>query len=234
MPRQTAGTLNLTRTAIVKALRSAGRPVERIPGYAENYRFSGGGRTARMRLLKKNLVTGADGYLVSDAINLERGEDELVIAGVRDRFGGLEVYVVPKPRVIADMRAHQAHYLAANPAMNDPAAWKDKTFVRSISFDGDPAHPGKGFRQKYREFLVATANVNELADFSTAEPAPTGDESALELALRKTAIAASFEYGRPVSSIRITISVMFRTGELAFHWPALASGGASRAATTDD
>ena len=215
---QTPSVINAIREGTLGALKRGGFATERVPGRKELYLCTTSplpwlpdGSTARLCVVtKEKLVTKTKkgGFAVTDLINLERGDDAAVIIAVRDRKGRLEVYMVPKPRVIADMRACMAHWLATHP--------NGKSDVRTISFDGDPAHPGKGFREKYREFLVTTVSVNESTE-QREEPAPTGDKSPLELALRKAALAASFEYGRPVDQIEFTIGVTFKTGEVLFH-----------------
>ena len=62
-----------------------------------------------------------------------------------------------------------------------------------------------------------TPHIDPASPEPKAENPFTG-ETPLELALRETARCASAEYGEPPHRIRISISVMFRTGELVFHW----------------
>lgn len=45
----------------------------------------------------------------------------------------------------------------------------------------------------------------------------------LQLALNETALAASEEYGQPVDRIRVSIGVMFPSGEVVMHWDPQAS-----------
>jgi hypothetical protein len=60
-----------------------------------------------------------------------------------------------------------------------------------------------------------------LPNLDTGEPGNPdnpAEVSPLELALQQTLRAASAEYGQPPDRIRISIGVMFRTGEVVFHW----------------
>jgi hypothetical protein len=132
------------------------------------------------------------------------GDHDFVVVSIPGRNGGpTEVYRVPTPRVVEDLRDNHAAFAATHPNASN---------LRAIAFGGDPASSGRGYREKYREFLLSPNIDSESADPNADHPTP------LELALQETARAASAEYGLPTDRIRISIGAMFRTGEVVFHW----------------
>ena len=163
--------------------------------------FKGWFRTA-----PRVLVSKASGPDAADPINIE-GEHEFVIVSVPGRNGGpTEVYEVPTEHIIRDLRENHRQFVANHPNTAGP--------IRQIFFDGRPETLGRGYRVHYREFLI-------LPDDNGAAIEQSGDDdglSPLELALQATAHAASEEYGQPIDHIRISIGVMFRTGEVVFNW----------------
>jgi hypothetical protein len=132
------------------------------------------------------------------------GEHELVIVATPGR-GPTEIYVLEDlARLRADFDGYHAHFASTHPNANE---------MRALHFGGNPETSGRGFRQRWREFLL-------LPDVDEAPPADERSETPtpLQLALMNLAQEASAEYGQPVDHIRISIAVLFRSGELLFHW----------------
>ena len=154
-------------------------------------------------------MTKADGPDAAAPMRIE-GDHDFVVVSTPGRNGGpTEVYRIPTPRVVGDLRDNHAAFAATHPDASD---------LRAIAFGGDPASNGRGYREKYREFLL-------LPDINGAPTVPNADhtgESPLERALKETARAASAEYGQPIDRIRISIGVMFRSGEVVFNWGPMA------------
>jgi hypothetical protein len=138
-------TVELLRRAALAALASL-QPV-RIPGRKQLYRFADG-TIAWLR-------TAPNGMLVSRAIGpnadarllVESGPHSAFIIAVPARRGdAVDVFLVPKDRLIADYRAA---YAESNTNID----------MRAIRFDGDPANPWSGFRSKYAAFLVEASEL---------------------------------------------------------------------------
>ena len=159
----------------------------------------------------------ADGPAVEDTMNLERGDDTFVCVCVRGHRGSEdpEVYLIPKARMIDDMRENHARWIATHP--------DSESDVRALAFSGDPATPGRGFRVHYAEFRIHPEGA---ADQVEAEPLQRHtDESPAELQrlMNELARRSSAYYGQPLDRIRVSVGVMFRTGELIFNWAPNAS-----------
>jgi hypothetical protein len=195
-------------------LRLAGLDPVRIPGRKHLYRLSDGTivltRTApRGWLVTKTATDAEDSPLLID------GEHEFVVVAVAHPRGGpTDVYKIPTPRLVADMQEAHRVYLVEHPN----AANKN---LRQIFFNGGQLRDGRenplrGFGEKYREFLLLSDDDLHVAPNSGVEDMP---QTPLARALAQARVAASAEYGQPVDHIRISLSVMFRTGELVFHFP---------------
>jgi hypothetical protein len=129
----------------------------------------------------------------------ENAPDFFVFATPAPRNNGpTEVYKISMSRIVEDFRSHHAEFAATHP---------NATNLRALHFGGNPTSNGRGFRQRYREFLL-------LPNLDAGEPGcpdNPAEASPLDLALQGTLRAASAEYGQPPDRIRISIGVMFRS-----------------------
>ena len=209
----------LLRDDALHQTRLAGLNPERIPGRKRLYRFADGTvglyRTARTGWLVTKTASDAPDA-PPDAPLLIDGEHEFVVVAVAHPRGGpTDVYKIPTPRLVADMQEAHRVYLVEHPN----AANKN---LRQIFFNGGQLRDGRenplrGFGEKYREFLLLSDDDLHVAPSSGGgEDMP---QTPLAPALAQARVAASAEYGQPVDHIRISLSVMFRTGELVFHFP---------------
>jgi hypothetical protein len=194
------------REEILHILRLAGLDPVRIPGRKNLYRLSDG-TVVLIRTAPKGWLTTTKGDAEDAPLHID-GQHDFVVVGVPPPRGGpTDVYKIPTARVVTDLEEAGRAYLAEHPN----AANKN---MRQIYFwrgqiEGGRENPLRGFGEKYREFLLLPED--EHIDDSSQTP--------LARALEQARAAASAEYGQPAERIRISISVMFRTGELVFHFP---------------
>jgi hypothetical protein len=179
------------------ALLAPLQPV-RIPGRKQVYRFSDGTigwfRTAPRGML----VSRAIGPNADDRLIMEDGPHTHFIIAVPARRGdAVDVFMVPKDRLIADYRAAY------------PAESNTNIDMRAIRFDGDPANPWSGFRSKYAAFLV---EASELPPAPPSGPA-AGLLAMPELVALRERLAREFGIGQD----EIHVAVHVAGGRLVFN-----------------
>jgi hypothetical protein len=201
-------------TPLVNALRTTAltafapfQPV-RVPGRQERYRCNDGSEFLLRTAPKGTLMTKADGPNAGDRMWIERGGHQSIVIAVPAKNGtSTEVYRVPTDRVVADLNEHHRRFCETHPP-------ESATKLRAIAFGGDPASIGRGFRIKYREFLV---EQGESASVEAPAAPPSGPARGLldmeeVIALRSR---LSREFG--VDPIEIGITIEVCGGRLAFH-----------------
>lgn len=183
-------------------------PVRR-PGRREIYDLADGTSCLIRTGPKGTAMTKAESPDAASLMPMLEGEkapDFYVFATPAPRNNGpTEVYKIPMPCIVGDFRSNHAVFAETHP---------NATNLRALHFGGSPTSNGRGYRERYREFLLLP-NLDDSEPGNRDNPA---EVSPLELALRRTLHAASAEYGQPPDRIRISIGVMFRTGEVVFHW----------------
>jgi len=188
----------------------------RIRGRKELYRCKDGSIFLLRTAPKGTLMTKAHGPNAGDRMRIEDGPHQSVVIATPARNGAsIEVYRVPKGRVVADLNKQHRHFCESH----TPAS---ATNLRAIAFGGEKDSNGRGFRIRYREFLIQSDQAAASSSRSGSEEAPvdlrapSGPARGLLDMAEVSALRARLSREFGVQPMEIGIRIEVCGGRLAF------------------